>query len=63
MRIRLFGRYVHKSIAVLAASEAVLFYGALLLAYSVRFGTSHPVGFESGALPRPAPVVRITPRA
>jgi sugar transferase (PEP-CTERM system associated) len=47
MRIRLFGRCVHISIAALAASEALVFFGALLLAFRVRFNTWHPTAVES----------------
>jgi len=39
MRIRLFGQYVHISIAALAIIDAVLFFGSMLLAYRLRFGT------------------------
>jgi sugar transferase (PEP-CTERM system associated) len=46
MRIRLFGRYVHMQIAALAAGEALIFFGALLLAFWVRFRTWHPTGIE-----------------
>ena len=42
MRVRLFGQYVHVSIAALAAVEAVIFFGAMLLAYRLRFGTWYP---------------------
>jgi sugar transferase (PEP-CTERM system associated) len=42
MRVRLFGQYVHVSIAVLAAIEAVIFFGSMLLAYRVRFETWMP---------------------
>jgi sugar transferase (PEP-CTERM system associated) len=42
MRVRLFGQYVHVSIAALAAIEAVIFFGAVLLAYRIRFDTWHP---------------------
>jgi sugar transferase (PEP-CTERM system associated) len=42
MRVRLFGQYVHVSIAALAAIEALVFFGALLLAYRIRFETWHP---------------------
>ncbi len=41
MRIRVFGRYVHMSIAVLAVSEALVFFGALELAFRVRIATLH----------------------
>jgi sugar transferase (PEP-CTERM system associated) len=44
MRVRLFGQYVHVSIAVLAAVEAIVFFGSMLLAYRVRFGTWGPTG-------------------
>jgi sugar transferase (PEP-CTERM system associated) len=43
MRVRLFGQYVHVSIVVLAAVEAVIFFLALMLAYRARFGTWTPV--------------------
>jgi sugar transferase (PEP-CTERM system associated) len=43
MRIRLFGQYVHVSIAALAAVEAVIFFASMLLAYRVRFETWTPV--------------------
>ncbi|MDB6087234.1 MAG: hypothetical protein JWN85_18 [Gammaproteobacteria bacterium] len=42
MRVRLFGQYVHVSIAALAAVEALIFFGAVLLAYRIRFDTWHP---------------------
>jgi sugar transferase (PEP-CTERM system associated) len=42
MRVRLFGQYVHISIAALAAIDAVIFFGAMLLAYRLRFGTWYP---------------------
>src|SRR5215471_17501250 len=32
MRIRLFGQYVHASIAVLTATEALIFFASLILA-------------------------------
>jgi sugar transferase (PEP-CTERM system associated) len=47
MRIRLFGQYVHVSIAALAAVEAAALFGALLLAFRVRFDTWHPTALES----------------
>ena len=47
MRIRMFGLYVHKSIAVLAVSEALIFFGALLLGFRLRFDTWHPTAIES----------------
>jgi len=47
MRVRLFGQYVHVSIAALAAIEAVVFFGAMLLAFRVRFETWHPASVES----------------
>src|SRR5581483_11461788 len=43
MRIRLFGQYVHVSIAALAGLEAVIFFMSMVLAYRVRFGTWQPV--------------------
>jgi len=49
MRVRLFGQYVHVSIAALAAVEAVIFYGSLVLAYRVRFATLAPVPGVDGA--------------
>ena len=42
MRVRLFGQYVHISIAALAAIDAVIFFGAMLLAYRLRFGIWYP---------------------
>lgn len=42
MRVRLFGQYVHVSIVVLAGIEALIFFGALLGAFWLRFGTWHP---------------------
>src|SRR6185312_8599314 len=42
MRVRLFGQYVHISIAALAASDAAIFFAAMLLAYRLRFGTWYP---------------------
>src|ERR1700758_1601578 len=39
MRVRLFGQYVHISIAVLAAIEFLIFFGSMLLAYRVRYAT------------------------
>lgn len=47
MRIRLFGRYVHRWMAALACAEALIFFGALLLAFRVRFGSWHPTGIDS----------------
>jgi sugar transferase (PEP-CTERM system associated) len=47
MRIRLFGQYVHVSIAALAAIEAGIFFGSLLVAYWVRFDTWHPTSAVS----------------
>jgi sugar transferase (PEP-CTERM system associated) len=38
MRVRLLGQYVHISMAVLAAAEASIFFGSVLLAYLLRFG-------------------------
>lgn len=49
MRVRLFGQYVHISIAALAAIEAVIFYGSLVLAYWVRFQTLAPQSWLSGS--------------
>ncbi len=43
MRVRLFSHYIHISIAAMAAIEAVIFLGAMLLAYRVRFHTWYPV--------------------
>jgi sugar transferase (PEP-CTERM system associated) len=43
MRVRLFGQYVHVSIAALAGVEAVIFFMSMVLAYRVRFGTWEPV--------------------
>jgi len=43
MRVRLFGQYVHVSIAALAVVEALVFFGAMLLAFRVRFGTWYPI--------------------
>jgi sugar transferase (PEP-CTERM system associated) len=48
MRVRLFGQYVHVSIAALAAVEAVIFFGSLVLAYWVRFHTLAPMPWLSG---------------
>jgi len=42
MRVRLFGQYVHVSIAVLAAVESLIFFGSMLLAYRLRFATWAP---------------------
>ena len=42
MRVRLFGQYVHVSIAVLAAIEFVIFFGSMLLAYRIRYATWAP---------------------
>jgi sugar transferase (PEP-CTERM system associated) len=47
MRVRLFGQYVHVSIAALAAVEAAIFFAAVLFAYRVRFETWHPASVES----------------
>src|SRR5207302_7471014 len=47
MRIRLFGQYVHASIAALAAVEAAAFFGTLFLAYRIRFETWYPTAVES----------------
>jgi sugar transferase (PEP-CTERM system associated) len=47
MRVRLFGQYVHISIAALAASDAAIFFGAMLLAYRLRFGTWYPSDRDS----------------
>ncbi len=49
MRVRLFGQYVHISIAGLAAIEAVIFYGSLVLAYWVRFQTLAPQSWLGGS--------------
>jgi sugar transferase (PEP-CTERM system associated) len=49
MRVRLFGQYVHVSIAALAAIEAVIFYGSLVLAYWVRFQTLAPQPWLGGS--------------
>jgi sugar transferase (PEP-CTERM system associated) len=43
MRVRLLGHYVHVSIAAIAAIEALVFLGAMLLAYRVRFESWFPV--------------------
>jgi len=43
MRVRLFSHYVHVSIAALAAVEALVFLGAMLLAFRVRFESWFPV--------------------
>ena len=43
MRVRLLGHYVHVSIAAMAAIEALVFLGAMLLAYRVRFHSWFPV--------------------
>ena len=47
MRLRLFGQFVHASIAALAAVEAAAFFGTLYLAYRIRFGTWYPTALES----------------
>ena len=47
MRLRLFGQFIHASIAVLAAVEAAAFVGTLYLAYRIRFGTWYPTAPES----------------
>jgi sugar transferase (PEP-CTERM system associated) len=47
MRVRLFGQYVHVSITVLGAVEALIFFSALLLAYRVRFESWHPTAAEN----------------
>lgn len=47
MRLRLFGQFVHASIAALAAAEAAAFVGTLYLAYRIRFGTWYPPAPES----------------
>lgn len=47
MRIRLFGRDVHRWMTALACSEALIFFGALLLAFRLRFGSWHPAGIDS----------------
>jgi len=49
MRVRLFGQYVHVPIAALAAIEAVIFYGSLVLAYWVRFQTLAPQPWLGGS--------------
>lgn len=49
MRVRLFGQYVQVSIAALAAIEAVIFYGSLVLAYWVRFQTLAPQPWLGGS--------------
>jgi sugar transferase (PEP-CTERM system associated) len=49
MRVRLFGQYVHVSIAALAAVEAVIFYGSLVLGYWVRFQTLAPQSWLGGS--------------
>ena len=43
MRVRLLGHYVHVSIAAMAAIEALVFLGAMLLAYRVRFESWFPI--------------------
>ncbi|HEY0340843.1 MAG TPA: sugar transferase, partial [Steroidobacteraceae bacterium] len=43
MRIRLFSHYVHVSTAAMAAIEALVFLGAMLLAYRIRFESWFPV--------------------
>jgi sugar transferase (PEP-CTERM system associated) len=43
MRVRLFGQYVHISIAVLAAIEAGIYLCSMLLAFRLRLGHWHPV--------------------
>jgi hypothetical protein len=47
MRVRLFGQYVHISIAALAAIDAAIFFSAMLLAYRLRFGTWYPSDRDS----------------
>jgi len=47
MRVRLFGQYIHISIAALAAIDAVIFFCAMLLAYRLRFGTWYPASRTS----------------
>jgi sugar transferase (PEP-CTERM system associated) len=42
MRVRLFGQYVHISIAVLAVVEAVIFFASMVLAYCIRYQTWAP---------------------
>jgi sugar transferase (PEP-CTERM system associated) len=49
MRVRLFGQYVHVPITALAAIEAVIFYGSLVLAYWVRFQTLAPQSWLGGS--------------
>jgi sugar transferase (PEP-CTERM system associated) len=49
MRVRLFGQYLHVSIAALAAVEAVVFFGSLMLAYRTRFHTLGPVSWLGGS--------------
>ena len=50
MRVRLFSHYVHVSIAAMAAVEAIIFLGAMLLAFWVRFHTWYPVASVSSRL-------------
>jgi len=47
MRIRLFGQYLHASVAALAVVEAAAFFGTLFLAYRIRFETWYPTAVES----------------
>jgi sugar transferase (PEP-CTERM system associated) len=51
MRVRLFGQYVHISIAVLAAIELLIFCGSMLLAYRVRYATWAPGGALGSSSP------------
>jgi sugar transferase (PEP-CTERM system associated) len=43
MRVRLFSHYVHVSIAAMAALEALILLGAMLVAYRLRFDSWFPV--------------------
>jgi len=47
MRVRLFGQYVHVSIAALAAIEALIFFVSMVLAYRVRFDHWMPLAASS----------------
>jgi FlaA1/EpsC-like NDP-sugar epimerase len=47
MRFRLFGQFVHASIAALAAVEAAAFVGTVYLAYRIRLGTWYPTAPDS----------------
>jgi sugar transferase (PEP-CTERM system associated) len=51
MRIRLFGQYVHASIAVLTATEALIFFASLIVAALVTNQVSlHAIGETAGVI-------------